>query len=225
MTRFRSIIGKTKGRFVSEKRWLREREIVERRIDRAGNRMRQAIRARDQARSTKVKKKWQAVIDKARPAQAKELQVRARLEHQGQHVPRGRRVEVSLRFRDTIPRRSRTRSENRLRMLKVVVEVKKKGVTKAQIERAVEDAIRSGRRTKGIQLKLADWGAQRFVQGKVERSSGRLEARGKLSLAEQLKPFAGLLRKNAVTYQEVTGAGAKRQGRGRAKSAKGRRAR
>lgn len=225
MTRFRGIIGKTRGKFVSEKRWLREREIVERRINKAGSLMRKAIRARDQARSAKVKKKWQAVIDKQRPAQAKELQARARLEHQGQKVPRGRRVEVSLRFRDTIPRRSRTRSENRLRMLKVVVEVKRKGVTKAQIERAVEDAIRSGRQTKGIQLKLADWGAQRFVQGKVERSSGRLEARGSMSLAEQLKPFAGLLRKNAVTHQEVTGAGAKHPSRGGAKGSGRRRTR
>jgi hypothetical protein len=225
MARFHSIIGKTKGRFVSEKRWLREREIVERRVNKLGQEMRKAIRARDQARSEKVKKKWQRVIDKDRPQQATQLKTRAKLERQGDIVPKYRRVEVSLRFRDTLPRRSRSHSKNRLAMLKVVVSVTKKGVTKAQIERAVETAIRTGKRTKGIQLQFADWGAQRFVGGKVERSKGRLEKRGSTSLAEQLKPFAGLLRKDAVTRQEVDDVGAKRKSRSGTKSSSRRRPR
>lgn len=222
--RFRSLIGKTKGRFVSEKRWKREREIIERRINKFGQTMRKAIRARDAARSPKVKAKWQKIIDKARPKQQKELQQRGGLERQGQGIPKGRRVEVSLRFSQTAGW-LRNRQRNRLRMLKVSVVVNKRGVTRAQIERAVEDAIRSGRKTKGIQLQLADWGASRLVRGKVETSSGRLVPKKGLTLQEQLKPFRGLLRRNAVATREVADVGAKRSSRGRAKGSKKRGAR
>jgi len=222
--KFRSITGKTKGRFVTEKRWKQEREIIERRINKLGQEMRKAIRARDAARSQTVKKKWQKVIDRDMPKQRAELQLRGRLERQGQGIPKGRRVEVSLRFRETAGWH-RNRARNRLRMLKVSVDVKKRGITRAQIERAVEDAMRSGRKTKGITLRLADWGASRKVQGKIETTSGRLVSRKGLSLAEQLKPFAGLLRKDAVKAREVKDASAKRARRAGAKGARRRRTR
>jgi hypothetical protein len=223
--RFRSLIGKTKGRFVSEKRWKREREIVERRINKLGQEMRKAIRARDAARSPKIKAKWQAVIDKARPKQQKELQGRGGLERQGEGIPKGRRVEVSLRFKSETAKWLKNQHRNRLRMLKVSVEVKKRGITKAEVERAVEDAIRSGRKPKGMILRVADWGASRKVAGKIETSSGRLVARKGLSLHEQLKPFAGLLRRDTVSRREVSDVGAKRASRTGAKSSKKRRAR
>lgn len=224
MTRFRSVTGKKKGKYISESRWKKEREIVERRVNKLGQEMRKAIRARDQARSPATKKKWQKVLDRDRPRQQAELQLRGRLERQGSGIPKGRRVEVSLRFRETAGW-LKHRERNRLRMLKVSVDVEKKGITRAQIERAVEDAVRSGRKTKGIRLRLADWGAARQIKGKMETSSGRLAGRKGLSLHEQLKPFAGLLRRNAVTARGVKDAGAKRKSRGGAKSPKKRSAR
>lgn len=220
--RFRSIAS---GRFVTQKRWEREREVAERRINKLGQQMRKAIQARDAARSPKVKKKWQVVIDKARPKQQKELQRRGRLERQGEGISKGRRVEVSLRFKSETAKWLKNQHRNRLRMLKVSVEVKKRGITKAEIERAVEDAIRSGRKPKGMVLRVADWGASRKIQGKVEKSSGRLKGRKGLSLAEQLKPFAGLLRKNTVRSREVRDVGAKRKSRSRTKGSNRRRAR
>lgn len=226
---FRSLVGKSKGKFVSGKRWEREREIVERRINKLGQEMRKAIRSRDAARSDVKKKNWQRFLDAAREEQQSQLKIRGKLERQGPPVPKGRRVEVTLRFRDTIPRGRPGRGKNRLRMLKVSAQITKKGVTKAQIERAVEDAIRSGRKTRGIQLKLADWQAGRdaVVRGKrkVLKSSGSLKPREGLSLQAQLRPFAGLLRKGALRREEVTGVSKKRSGRARAKGSTKRRAR
>lgn len=219
--RFRGLIGKTKGKFISQKRWLREREIIEKRIAKAGRKMREAIRARNQARSPKVKEKWQKVIRHYRPIQQRDLRERTELEQQGQPLPKGRRLEVSLRFRRTAGW-LRSPEKNRLRMLKVVVTVNKKGVTKAQVERAVEDAMRSGRRTPGIQLQFADWGGARQSQGRLTASSGRLSGE---NLHEQLKPFAGLLRKDALTSSEVIDASEERPRRSGAKSAKRRRTR
>lgn len=222
MARFRGLIGKTKGKFVSEKRWLREREIIEKRILAAGKKMREAIRARDSARSVKVKKRWQKVIDRERPKQQRELQARASMEKQGARLVQGKRLEVTLRMRRTVPRGDPAARKNRLKMLKVSVEITKKGVTKAQVERAVEDAIRSNRRTPGIKLQFADWEAARDGFKGVERSQGRLGLEGEG--ARQLQAFRGLLRRNAIASSEVRDVSESSKSRSGAKGAKRRRA-
>lgn len=219
--KFRGIIGKTKGRFVSEARWMREREIVERRINKAGQAMRQAIKARDAAKSPKVKEKWQKVLDKARPKQSKELQQRARLEHQGQRIGKGRWVEVTMRMRRTVPRGDPGARQNRLRMLKIRAEVTKAGATKAEVERAVERAIRHGSKTKGVRLRFADWEAARDRPGGDEKSKGRLEG----DVAKQLEAFKGLLRRNAISTREAKDVGSRRTGGAHKKGPSRRRAR
>lgn len=223
MVRYRGLIGKSKGRFVSEKRWLREREIIEKRIAKAGKKMRAAIRARDSARSNKVRAKWQKVIERERPKQQRELASRTVMEKQGAKVAAGKRLEVTLRMRRTVPRGDPGARRNRLKMLKVSVEVTKKGVTKAQVERAVEDAIRSNKRTPGIKLHFADWEAARDGFKGVEKSSGRLGLEG--NSARQLQAFRGLLRSNAVASSEVNDVGARGKSRGGKKGASRRRAR
>lgn len=185
-----------RGRFVSERKWKSERKKVERKINKFGQSMKRAIRLRDKARSKKTKQKWQRVIDRARPKQQKELRQRQVLEKQGTAIPKGRRVEVTIRF--TYATRPSGKKQQ-LRWLKVVVEVQRKNVTRAQIERAVEDAMRSGHKTRGLKLLVADWDGT--------RGSGRL--RGS-SVAAQLAPFGALLAAGKDRTRSVRNVGRKR---------------
>jgi hypothetical protein len=217
-----------RGHFISEAKWLANRRRLERAISRHGQSIRQDIRNRDRSRNVETRAKWQQRIDIEQLQQRGQLKRRGKMERQGSSIPKGRRVEITLRFRDTDPMRRR-RQPTRLRMLKVQATITKKGITKAQVERALEDAVRSGRKTPGVQLTLANWEAGRdaVVKGnrKVVTHSGSLMSRGGKSLREQLRPFVGLFRKGAIKSSEVARVGTKRAGRGRAKSPGRKRAR
>lgn len=150
------------GRFASEGKWKGALERARDQVARWGRTYARAVWYRDHSRKAATRAKWTREARAARRRYDVALGKRARLERQGQRVPKGREVEITHTTKGGTPRGKRrgarvTRDTRKLQ-LKIRVQPAP-GMTLAEVEGVLED-LASEERTRvprGMTIRFADW--------------------------------------------------------------------